>query len=152
MFIPFSHRNLLNFRTFFSIDFRIVFSSIFHEKWLHFGGHFGDFLVTFFGHRSWIEFWLHYYPILVALWLPLGSLWLPLGSLLAPFGSLWAPIGSLWAPFGFLLAPFWCPWAHFRLPWSSIFLFLGSPCVFSCIFSYFLWKSCAKWHFCEIVY
>ena len=121
MFIPFSHRNLLNVHTFFSIDFRIVFSSTFHEKWLHVGGHFV--LVTFFGPGAKMVPGTILVTFLAPFWAPFGSLWTPFGSLwlpLAPFclalASLWLPFGSLWLTFTRLGAPF----SHF---WPLLALF-----------------------------
>ena len=83
-----------------------------NAKIIHFGGRFGDFLVTFFRHRSLIDFGMHFDRLLAPFWLPFGSLWLPLAPFwlpLASFCSPWAalglPPGSLWRPFGVLLLP-----------------------------------------------
>ena len=78
------------------------------------------FLETFFGHRFWIGFWLHFGRPLAPFGLPLGSLWLHFGSLSAHFGSLWLPLGSLWlpcAPFG---RPFGSNWFHFGVLWFPL--------------------------------
>ena len=77
-------------------------------KTTNFGGHFGDFLVTFFGHRSLIDFGMHFDRLLAPFWLPFGSLWLPSGSLWRPFARLGRRLGSLLAPlrpFGIVLLP-----------------------------------------------
>ena len=97
-------------------------------KMVHFGSRFGDFLVTFSGHRSLIDFGMHFDRLLAAFWLPLGSLWLPSSSRWRPFARLGRPLGSLLAPFGVLLASFCSPWASFWLQlaifWRPLLHFL----------------------------
>ena len=96
------------------------------------------FLETFFGHRSWIGFGLHFgrplapFGLLLApFWLPFGSLWLPLAPVWLPLAPVWlllvpfwvplAPFGSHFFHFSFLLAPFWLPFATFWLPSGATF-------------------------------
>ena len=71
-----------------------------------FGGHFGDFLVTFFGYRSLIDYGMHCGRLLAPFWLPFGSLWLPLAPFWLPFGSLWLPLASFGHPLCSLGGPF----------------------------------------------
>ena len=72
----------------------------------HFGGHVGDFLMTFFGPAAKMVPGTLLVTFLAPFWAPFGSLWIPFGPLWFPFASLWPPFGSLWLSFGSLLAPF----------------------------------------------
>ena len=116
-----------------------IFASILAHKMVPKWAILVTFLDTFFGHRSWIDFWLHFGRPLAPFGPPLGSLWLPFGSLSAHFGSLWLPFGlslaplcSLWATLWLQLVPFWrslAPFAtlghsfsHFWCPVAPFFL------------------------------
>ena len=101
-----------------------MFASILQWFWwkmvpqiIYFGFHVGDFLVTFFGYRSLIDFRMHFGRLLV-------SFWLRFGSLLAPFGSLchfWFPFGSL-CPFCLPLGSLWRPFVKLYILWAALSL------------------------------
>ena len=116
----FSHRIFKKFHDFFGIDFRIDFSSIFHEK----GSQNGSkkymmretVLLTFRDLLFYVDFMLNLVTILV----PFGALWLTL----APF---WLTFGALWLTFGALGVTFAHPGARFSHFWcllASFFIFL----------------------------